>query len=724
MLKLKTLKFKNIGRFVESQEISFEKLGNLVQVDAINNCTGGSSGSGKSTIFNALDFLLGLSDLSTAVLQSRLTKESISVEGHFDWDGKEVRVHRARKLSVTVDGVETVGSAKLAEEEIDKIIAMPRHLFRRILHRRQNEQGFFLNQTPAQMNAFLTDCLNLAPIRSKIDVIDLKLKELSQAKEKANTDLQAVKAALNATVEAQASLGQVPTTNVTDAIVESYKTQLADLESTLEALKGSNKREREEFQAKKPALDTIPYDRVQIDVLEAEIKSLETQINIELDKERARQVKINADISAIKLESNKQISVLKLKHSNKMGDAKTTIFNLSNMVGTGRTAKEKAIQLAAQLKTLRAGTCHTCLQSWQTDLTKTEEERLLKELSECKTDIEASVFASKEMEELKSALVVLNDRFNTEVAALTTKMNEETAVLSELGKSQQSPEFLAFKEKILDLSKQKTTEFVKEDEYKTAQNSRNQKLNDAFHTEHGTIIEKHRAVWESLSKEVGEAKSQYEQAAQALASHLIALNRYQDSLNSLKTKEEETNKKVANNNQRLVDISEKLEIAEEAKRCLKSYLSCSFDDTLESVSDRATHILRSVPTMANATIRLVGQKETGSGSVKEQVNALLDNDGEIDIDIRSLSGGERSALDWATDISVISLIEERTNMGINLVCLDEVFGGFDSISIEQALEMIKTLDKRVLITEHNSIAKEMISEKITVIRDGETSYIK
>jgi DNA repair exonuclease SbcCD ATPase subunit len=724
MLRLKNLKFKNIGRFVEQQEISFDSLGNLVQVDAQNNLTGGSSGSGKSTIFNALDFLLGLSDLSVSILQSRLTKEHINVEGIFDFEGKEVRIHRARKLSVTIDGVETTGSAKLAEEALDSIIGMPRNLFRQMLHRRQGESGFFLNMSPAQMNSFLTDCLNLAPIRSKIDVIDVKLKELSQAKEKAQSDLQASQAALEAIKSAQTSLSTEPTTNVTDALVEGYKAKLNELESTLEALKGHHKLERENFQAKRPALDAIPYDRTQIEAFEAEIKSLEVQINVELDKERARQVKVNAEISAIKLEANSKISALKLEHGNKIGDAKTTMFNLSNMIGTGKSSKETAIQLAAEIKIIRDGRCHTCQQPWANEKSKAEEQVLLKKLDECKTDIEASIVASKEIEELKKALVVLNDKVNADVAAFTAKMNEETAALAEEAKPKQSPEFLAMKEKALALSKQKTAEFIKEDDYKKAQNTRNQKLQDAFHAEHGSIIEKHRAIWESVSKEVNEAKSLYEQNAQALASYLIALNRYQTSLDSLKKKEEEINQKLVDNNQKVVDLTEKLEIAEEAKRCLKSYLSCSFDDALDSISDTATRMLRSVPTMANATVRLVGQKESASGNIKDQVNALLDSDGEIDVNIKSLSGGERSALDLAIDLSVVNLIEERTNRGIDLMLLDEVFGGFDSMGIEQALEMLKTLGKRILIVEHNGIAKEFVQDRITVVRTDETSAIQ
>ena len=114
----------------------------------------------------------------------------------------------------------------------------------------------------------------------------------------------------------------------------------------------------------------------------------------------------------------------------------------------------------------------------------------------------------------------------------------------------------------------------------------------------------------------------------------------------------------------------------------------------------------------------------GTGAVKEMVNAIIDNDGELEIPIKSLSGGERSAVDLAIDLAVCEMIQEKANKGIDVLILDEPFSGLDSIGIEQALEMLKTLDKRILIVEHNNIAKEMIPDKLTVIRDGDTSYIK
>ncbi len=727
MLKLKSLKFKNVGRFVEPQEISFEKLGNLIQVDAQNNLTGGSSGSGKSTVFNALDWLLGLSDLSTTVLQSRLTKEGISVEGLFDWDGKEVLIHRAKKLSVTIDGVETVGSSKLAEEKIDEILGMPRSLFRQILHKRQGDQGFFLAQTPAQMNAFLTDCLNLGQIRSKIDLIDVKTKDLALSKTQAQSDLQASQAALDATRSAQASLGQEPTTDVTEALVEGWRGQYEHSQNVLKGLKDGIALKKAELDKERPELVSVPFDRTQLDTLEKEIKAVENQISAELNEEKNRQNEVNKTIAALKLETSNKISVLKLEHNNKLSEFKGTVTHLTWIVHAGQKSKESAIELATKIKTLREGICHTCSQSWVTEKAKSEEQRLLGELTQHKENIEAASQASKEIEELKASIALLADVMNSAIDSLNFDTESRIAVLTEEAKPKEINDKLSLlNAKLREFVDLKVQEQTKETKHNSEQNSKNNKLMADFLANQESWNRVHQSELDKASKKVEENRSQYEQCKSAFKAHQDALKRYQTSLELLKTKENELTSKLGHVNQKLISITEDLEIAEEAKRCLKSYLSCSFDDALDSISESATRILRSVPTMANATVRLVGTKETNSGAVKEQVVALLDNDGEIDINIKSLSGGERSALDLSIDLAVCEMIQERANKGIDVMILDEPFNGFDSTGIEHALEILKTFstDKKVLFVEHDSVAKEMVTDKITVIRDGETSFIK
>ena len=120
MLELLELRFSRIGRFIDDQSIDFASLNDFIQIDGQNNNTGGSSGSAKTTVFNAADYLLGLNDLPSTILQSRYTDEPMAVGGKFLWDGKPVEITRGKKLKVVIDGVVTEGSSALAEEQIDK----------------------------------------------------------------------------------------------------------------------------------------------------------------------------------------------------------------------------------------------------------------------------------------------------------------------------------------------------------------------------------------------------------------------------------------------------------------------------------------------------------------------------------------------------------------------------------------------------------------------------
>jgi len=175
----------------------------------------------------------------------------------------------------------------------------------------------------------------------------------------------------------------------------------------------------------------------------------------------------------------------------------------------------------------------------------------------------------------------------------------------------------------------------------------------------------------------------------------------------------------------LIYVQEEIEMATESKKVVKSYLSCSFEDALDSIGDKATRLIRSIPNMANATIQFEGLKETKEGKVKEEVTCLISMDGEIGIPVKSLSGGERSAVDIGIDLSVIKFIEETTGKGIDLFILDEAFNGLDSTCIQEAIEMLKesSVDKRLFLVEHNPVIAQSIEKRITVVRDGLTSKI-
>ena len=77
IIKLLSFEFKGIGRFVSKQSVTLHDRKFLIQMDGRRLDYSGSSGAGKSTVFKANDYILGLNTTPATVLQSRLSKDTI-----------------------------------------------------------------------------------------------------------------------------------------------------------------------------------------------------------------------------------------------------------------------------------------------------------------------------------------------------------------------------------------------------------------------------------------------------------------------------------------------------------------------------------------------------------------------------------------------------------------------------------------------------------------------
>lgn len=692
MLKLKELRLSGIGRFVEEQTIDFSTLGNLVQVDGQNNNTGGSSGAGKTTVFNSLDYLFGLNDVPNTVLQSRLTKDPISVMGLFDWDGQELKISRSKKgLSIEVAGSTVEGSSKITEEKLDQIIAMPRHLFRAMLHKRQKEGGFFLQLTPKEIHEFLTDCLGLSDLRKKSELIDKKIKELAELHSTSSNCMDSNKAAQKAVKEALAALGLPPVKDIHQEVVLALKTKMEASQGNLNAILAANRLELESLELERPQSQSISIDKSEELALKANLKAIQDSINQlktqyyqDLNNEQARSAAIKAEINKNELK----------------------ISQLQSVVYAADRAKQDAIVLAGEIKKIRAAICPTCTQGWATDTAKAKEIELLAKIEECKSSILLGNQASVEAALLLTAIQLLYPQANLKVIELPPEINrlEETA---------------------FGINVQIGSLLVKEQASLDHQNALNKQAQSAFAFSQARLRDKHSATSDQARGQLDLDRRTFEAAAQKLKAYEESRTRYESQLNQININREYYDKKVEEMEKVLSNLHEEFTVAEEVKRAIKSYASCSFDDALEYIGDVASRLIRAIPNMANATIQLEGIKETKEGKLKEEVNAVISSDGEIGIPIKSLSGGERSSVDLAVDLAVIDLIENKTGKGIDTIVLDEPFTGLDTISIEMALEVLKNcnLNKRLIVVDHNPIIKESLSDRIIVIRDGEKSKI-
>ena len=377
---------------------------------------------------------------------------------------------------------------------------------------------------------------------------------------------------------------------------------------------------------------------------------------------------------------------------------------LHTIISAGLTAKTEASKHAAKVLKLRQNVCPTCEQNWNTDSIKKEESNLLeiigklgKMVSEgADAEIELINVVKPNIENLQNSMPhVVPDGYKE----LLDKEREIKNLVSEECKAESA--------------------------HNALQQSAGKEIQDAFALSHRLMRDRHALDAEQCRGQAAMDQKVLEAAVAKMKAFDETRKRYDQSFGSLMAQEHNYALQIHNISQELSTVYHDIEYQEELKRAVKSYLSCSFDEALETIGENATKLARSVPNMANATIQLMGVWETKEGKVKEEVNAVVNLDGDENIDIRSLCGGERSAIDLAIDLSVIELIESKTNNGINLFILDEPFTGMDSVCIEMALEVLKNSsnNKKLIIVDHNPEVKEMVESRLLVERTGQVSKI-
>lgn len=681
MLKLRQLQFKGIGRFVEEQTINFESLSSFVQVDGQNNNTGGSSGAGKSTIFQALEYLFGINKTPSTVLKTRGSEEPIYVQGTFECDGKPLVITRGKKLSIQWGDELTTGSSLLTEAKLDEIISIPRELFRPMLHKRQKEGGFFLNMGPADINDFLMSCLGLSHFNAKLEKLDSAVKTLSEKCDSLSSNFEASSASLKATEEAKLSLGEPPVKDVDQKTILELKAKAERSSAELQTTKSCHRLEVETLELSRPQVSHVPFDTSLREGYEKSLKETrEAKAHVQLS-ERNRQVQLGEMIAS----------------------RKADLSNLSGLVRAAETAKAEAVKLAQEVKKIRESLCPTCEQGWVADRAKDTEAAHLDRLRTLKGVMATGASATEQLPAAQADI----DRWTADKAPRVPELQ-----LTLQSKEQEL-------ETLISASKSE------EADHRLSQNLLGKGALDEFASKQKAQRESHALALSQLSGQADLDRRAFDVAVGKLKAYDEARTRHEASATSLHQLSAYHRATAALAHSDLGKARAELAVTEELKRACKVYLSCSFDEALETISENATKLIRRVPNTANATIQIEAQKETQGGKVKEQVNAVIHMDGDENIDIRSLCGGERTAVDFAIDLSVIDLIESVANKGIDLFILDEPFNGLDTVCIEMALEVLKNSNtsKRLIIVDHNPEVKEMVESKLLVVRDGATSKV-
>jgi DNA repair exonuclease SbcCD ATPase subunit len=678
MIRIKKLKLENIGRFVGQHEVDFSVLNGLTQVDGRNLNTGGSSGSGKSTVFSAIEYSLGINDVPASSLQSRLTKSPIKVELTLDVDGNEVVVSRGKSgLKLVENQIEITGSVKEMEDRLSSLLKLGPDLLRPMLHKRQGEGGMILSMTPKQYYEFLSEMLDLGSYTKKQDKADQAVTAAKLEIEKVSQELTITKARRMEAEGVLASITPPEASNVTEEGVAALGRARDHAMASFKRAEASVKNKIASIPV--PTKQSVP--RPNTSNIDANIKELESEKHRIKAEEAKKRSSIEEKIKIIK----SLISDAAIKRA-QIADLEESL-------------REKTLLISSEGKD-----CPTCKRHWPEGAEAERNKNIQK-----KQELESKLALAKDTvikaERAMPILAALEKeaQFSFDVSHLDQKIQEsliskkliEDKYLADVFQADDafSKVFAAY------LSKKKKTEEEGEKE-----------------------LEPLRYAYEEAERTFKAAKASYDAATEALKRYTDMVHNTQKTIEDLKQKEAALGAKSL---ELEADCAFKISCSE----ILKKYVNQLFKTSLDQIAIRATEILKAVPNTCTMAVTFDTLKETKAGAIKEEVTAIVSMDGDVGVPIKTLSGGERTAVDLAVDLAAIEMIEMASGKGIDLFILDEPFDGLDSVCKENCLEVLNSyrnsqkVSKKILIVDHSNETKQMISDRIQIERNGLESRV-
>jgi len=695
IIKLISLEFGNIGRYLDPQTIEFHNRKKLLQIDGKRLDYNGGSGSGKSTIFQVNDFVLGINNVPATVLQSRKTKSPMWAIGTYDveTDGGtyRIKIERSKKTGLSITGqdpfnegklLEISGNNELAEEFIEKIIEVPKEIFKIMTHKRQKDNGFFLKLTPSKSYEFMIKALGLGDWLKKIKKAEDQLKVAEQELLTATNSLESKKSSVEfqtqAVASAESAIGNLPP----EVDLQRLETALNDLKN-LQEMKSKISSEQNEELSKiaKPAKAVIIGKSDEESQLEVDLAVAEKHLSAARDGKMKKISSLNSEIS----------------------QKKTEILLLNEKVKKEGQLKTEIQQMVSDVKLLENGTCMTCGQVWQSDNTKIK-------IEELKAVLNNKVADYKKIGTYKAEV----ERLTGELPAMTAELDEVQKISFEAKEAVISDTRKKLADMTLERQKANSEISSKNKEAELEYNLATQKIQSKY-SEKTTDI---TIAMNTLSAEINSSNALKEQRDRMVQSSEKNLK---DTKAALAKTLEEIDKAEAN---RSVKEARKV-LIEESKQAMKSYTMGIFEEALTEIGIEATERLAGIPNSAASTVYFDSFKEK-DGKVKEEITAYISMEGDEGVPLKSLSGGEESAIELAIDLAVVEVIERRGGIGADWFVMDEPFGGFDTRCKLDCIELLRNTisSKRIILVDHTEEVKEVFEDRITVIRDNDRSYIE
>lgn len=673
----------------------------LVLICATNLDTNGSSGSGKSSINQAILYGLGASEFSTGSLQSWNTEDPMSVRVCLEKDGHSLEIIRSAKGPSVKESEALLTGASAVEAKIAEFIGLDSAVVKLLTYRGQKKTSAFLTMTDSDKKDFLSQILGLDKIETAIDESAAKEKtlELDSAKAMAGLSvLQTNHQQLESQVsEAMGKLASLPTPEPLDGILHLKEAAISKRDSLLFRKKEEISTVEAEFAAPLSEVDA------KIDIANREMPPATVIDAVSREELAEAKRRLSAEKNADMIRR----SELDRARSDRQKDESTLIAQEKEVSQT----KDRLLVIEHQQKSITESCkCPTCEKPWDSK-DKIAQKSLASLLDE-------STRLQKNLLNLETSLGQLKIRLDAPSSA-------------DFEPSQMIPVLEGI---VADLSARIAGEqamaMAARDLFEAEKRAKLAKLNGERTSIHFEMSAKKMKVGETFDADL--------QAANDLIQHV---ERQEGQAMLLQKEFDQLTAAVAKSTAALTSsaelVAQKIAETEDLRNRLNAekdfqllmgrtgFLSSIFDEVLAEISEEINKIVGAIPNTSHVSVSFSSESYTQKGSIKKKILPVVSVGGQQTSLAAGLSGGMQTSVDLAVDLAILSVVSRRTGVSPGWLILDEAFDGLDVTCKEAVFEMLQrhAQDKLILVIDHSSETKELFSQVIEIVyKNGESTF--
>lgn len=687
----------------------------LLSLQCLNRDTGGSSGGGKSNLFEAVASALGYGSAPSTETQSWLTEEPQQARLRFESDGQgSWDFGWGGRAAIRVGDAQLATGAKAVAEERRKLLGLDPETVGALAYRPQKAAGKILSLANAELQEFLAGLLPLeafeaagAESAQTLAAATARHGVLLAAAERAGAALRAVRdgppppdyvdvndaewlrAGSAAVAAAEREAVAIRALEAFDSEVVDFSTRV---DPALIAAALERARELEAHVASRPP--PVPHD--------PEVPRLTEALRVARGAYDAAQKVQSAHRAGVELER---------------ASLREKIASQERLIAAGSEARRRLDDLERQAAAMRSGTCYACCRPWVTASIAPMLRANEGSVAAARDEVARGERAEAAVGSDRTALILCGTLPDLTNAAVAQWRDEVSAFSGFLAAARVREEFVAG----LILSEWKAEKerlAAAHAEAKSVVSAAESAMMEKMHED----LRLERAP---LEAECSAASASRREADAACAAVKVALD---DARRSNERRAEhlrrlgELEVELARAEAEVATVARELGLERDFTACFgrEGFLGSIFDEILAEVSAEANALLASIPNTSHVTLEFLSEARTERGTVRRGIRPVVTVGGHAAALRSGTSGGMRSAIDLAADAAVRRVVGRRTGCMPMWWFLDESFEGLEAVCKEAVMNLLSLVarDTLIVVVDHDERFKAMFAGTISLECSG------